>query len=996
MNSGFKLPTAIISNGVGVNGWQDASNIFLVDNLFATASGLTNILIVGNFNNNIPQDSLITNITVRVKGYRGTFNTTLQIFAVDNTTGVEFSYPMLPTFQGFSGTNTLYTLPSTLFATTWTVDQINNIKLKLIADGELHIDSIEVDVQFQSAIVPPPPTPVTGLLVCDEFVQAQPFQLAQSLSATDLFAFLKNMNYPDTTTPIQYSDFHGDALLVIDQGVPGKEETVRITNIEQDYNNSGMTRLSFTTITNRGLKFQYPYDHDINLVLDHNGTAEMVASNPAAFYDRFIKKCQIDALVSAPIIVFDENSPLPVPAHDLDFRGAGVTAINDGGDPFHKIITIPGAGGTTPPQIVSTTSNTSGNIQVTTLSALLQISGLDRGVVIQVSTEEAQTITSILVGGVPATQQVVQTDVPNNLRSEIWFVANPPLGPQNVVVNLSGAAYLTFGAECVNGIDSVTPIGNTQNAAGNSNNPTLLLVTGTDYSIVIDSLVTALLPIVYTAGAGQGVNWSITANPTVRQGASSVESAGTQPDNITMDWAMTQSTDWCLTAIEIKGITSTVIANPLEVDDEGVPVELNTTKMNFVGAGVTVTPGAPGEVIVTIPAGGGGGGNYVVDQTPDNGTYGLLAGAVDGINTQYTVSQSAYVSGSLMVFLNGLAQLQGAADDWQETAPAAGTFDFNTAPLPGDIITVIYQTANTIAQVGIQFEDEGVNLGTPGTVDEVDFVGPGVGAVRAGNKVTVTIPGGGSGGFMAQQIPLIDGNFTVDPLFITSDQSGSVIYITYISATNTTLANILRLLKDPTTGSYYVTHSTTLAVNANSVRGLAVAGGFLYVVAVIGGNSSMRRYSDADLTGVTVMTGLTAGDSRNMWSDGTDLFICTAAGDSFERYTIAATVLTDTGPVAFTTSGNPSTGSISDGTNVWVTDLSGSGTCNVRKYLVAGGAPISTISLPLFPNAYPGDTGDVNLFLGASNILGIGWGFNMTSQAAVTGIATNLLGITLP
>lgn len=46
---------------------------------------------------------------------------------------------------------------------------------------------------------------------------------------------------------------------------------------------------------------------------------------------------------------------------------------------------------------------------------------------------------------------------------------------------------------------------------------------------------------------------------------------------------------------------------------------------------------------------------------------------------------------------------------------------------------------------GIQFEDEGSSLGTSGTVNEVDFAGSGVTAARVGNKVTVTIPGGGSG-----------------------------------------------------------------------------------------------------------------------------------------------------------------------------------------------------------------------------------------------------------
>lgn len=95
------------------------------------------------------------------------------------------------------------------------------------------------------------------------------------------------------------------------------------------------------------------------------------------------------------------------------------------------------------------------------------------------------------------------------------------------------------------------------------------------------------------------------------------------------------------------------------------------------------------QTFITSIAGGAG---YQVDQTPDNGTYGLLAGTVNGSNKTFTVSAGTYTSGKLQVFLNGLIQLQGASDDWKELVPALGTFEFNTAPATGDIITVVYTT----------------------------------------------------------------------------------------------------------------------------------------------------------------------------------------------------------------------------------------------------------------------------------------------------------------
>ena len=71
-------------------------------------------------------------------------------------------------------------------------------------------------------------------------------------------------------------------------------------------------------------------------------------------------------------------------------------------------------------------------------------------------------------------------------------------------------------------------------------------------------------------------------------------------------------------------------------------------------------------------------------------TYGVLSGSVNSSNTRYTVSLSAYTSGKLKVWLNGQLQTQGSSEDWVETTPASGTFDFNTAPATGDIITVEY------------------------------------------------------------------------------------------------------------------------------------------------------------------------------------------------------------------------------------------------------------------------------------------------------------------
>ena len=58
-------------------------------------------------------------------------------------------------------------------------------------------------------------------------------------------------------------------------------------------------------------------------------------------------------------------------------------------------------------------------------------------------------------------------------------------------------------------------------------------------------------------------------------------------------------------------------------------------------------------------------------------------------------------------------------------------------------VSTAQQTEIDTKNENIQFRDEGTALGTAGTVDEIDFVGAGVTATRAANKVTVTVGAGG-------------------------------------------------------------------------------------------------------------------------------------------------------------------------------------------------------------------------------------------------------------
>jgi len=618
------LPTNIVQNGVGVNTWVNPNNILLADSKFADTFDSTSVLTVGGFNPSLLATYSPVNINLQVKGYRGSFNTTLQIFAIDDSTGVEYAYPIVPSFQGFNGTNTLYTIPSTLFGTTWDYNQANNIKIRLIADGELHIDYVSLSVSYDDGVTGTPLPTTYGQTVVDEYVQIQPLILAQSFTTNDTYLWLRSFKLvsgDEVTYTNDGAPFYGEACFVINQG-QDNEENIIISKVEQNYNGTGLVRC---TVSSRGVNFVYPYTSDVTLKNDHDANSEIVASNNARYYNRFLKTAQIGALVAPPLATFDESISLASSTKKYNFKGAGVTASVSatsitGAD---IDVIVPGFG-VNPPTVVETSSATSGSTQVSTLTWQHTSSGVNRLLVVNSSTPIAANISAITYNGIALTQDVIATSTSQ------WTLTAPPIGTYPIVITLSTPDYISAGAETFVGVDQTTPIGATQTSTGTSLNPSLILNTTVDNSIVVDSVSTGVTPIVYTVGAGQTLNWSHTLNTDTRQGASSLELAGSTPDAVTMSYAITQNTLWSMTALEVIGIgLGSPVTGVLAVKEEGVVVDSNVVSMNFVGTGVTATQTSAGNVDVTITAGGSG---TAVEESVTQAAHGFIVGDVVGSN----------------------------------------------------------------------------------------------------------------------------------------------------------------------------------------------------------------------------------------------------------------------------------------------------------------------------------------------------------------------------
>jgi len=160
--TGYKLPTTIISNGTttGIE-WIDENNLLLVDGDVSesdSGAGVASDVTIGGFNFNIPVGSVINGIEIKVIGYRGTQTIppiTLNPYFYDNVAGADTYYSYVTPFVGLTDTLATYILgtPTYLFGTTFTVNQINNMKLNLVSNGDVYLDSVLVNVYYTLAAI---------------------------------------------------------------------------------------------------------------------------------------------------------------------------------------------------------------------------------------------------------------------------------------------------------------------------------------------------------------------------------------------------------------------------------------------------------------------------------------------------------------------------------------------------------------------------------------------------------------------------------------------------------------------------------------------------------------------------------------------------------------------------------------------------------------------------------------------------------------------------
>jgi len=129
-----------------------------------------------------------------------------------------------------------------------------------------------------------------------------------------------------------------------------------------------------------------------------------------------------------------------------------------------------------------------------------------------------------------------------------------------------------------------------------------------------------------------------------------------------------------------------------------------------------------------------------IDQSGGTGdTYGVLSGALNGVNKVYVVSMGSYVSASLAVYLNGQLQTQGTGQDWVEAGPTSGYFVMNIPPASTDQLTAVYGVI-AAGLIGPQGPPGSGGGGAPG-FQTLTPVGSGIGWNLSLGSATVTVSG---------------------------------------------------------------------------------------------------------------------------------------------------------------------------------------------------------------------------------------------------------------
>lgn len=162
------------------------------------------------------------------------------------------------------------------------------------------------------------------------------------------------------------------------------------------------------------------------------------------------------------------------------------------------------------------------------------------------------TISGITYNGVAMTKAQGVTN--GAMRAEIWYLANPASGANNVSATIVGATDdRKFRSVSYTGVDQASPLDASNSASAGTGNPSVAVTTIADNCWVQDAVAKFGTGVATVGGGQTAVMNDVTGNTL---GAGSYEGSKTPAGSVTMDWTQASANDWVSVAMSFKPSTS--------------------------------------------------------------------------------------------------------------------------------------------------------------------------------------------------------------------------------------------------------------------------------------------------------------------------------------------------------------------------------------------------------------------------------------------------------
>jgi len=174
-------------------------------------------------------------------------------------------------------------------------------------------------------------------------------------------------------------------------------------------------------------------------------------------------------------------------------------------------------------------------------------SGTDRILVVGVSPNAGQTVSSVEYGSTALTQ-IRSDDAGGLAHSSLWYLVDPPTGSNSVDVTLSAVDDVVIGAMSFLGVDQTNPIDVHNGNTGSDANPTVSLTTTIDDDVIVDVVGTLTGPLIVLFP--QTERWDLTEGTTNGGGSTRAPGVAGLYTNV---WSnLAGPNDWAISAAAIK------------------------------------------------------------------------------------------------------------------------------------------------------------------------------------------------------------------------------------------------------------------------------------------------------------------------------------------------------------------------------------------------------------------------------------------------------------